>query len=188
MKPSDAESNVFLGLAQAVLSSGKALSLSTAWARPKNTLLSASDGFITARLHSPIPSITPGSTSVGITPARAREDFPDPEAPSIRRNPLGSSLSTCVFLRLSTAAPLPRVRPKKIGLCSNSNGSKPTKWRSRGPGSSRRNLARGTLRKLGTSTLHDLAQLDFDQFLELSEGLVVGERPDKSTSLVSRVH
>ena len=72
------------------------------------------------------------------------------------------------------------VRPKKIGACSNSNGSKPRN------GEPAVQVARagispvGTLRKLGTSTLHDLAQLDFDQFLELSEGLVVGERPDKN--------
>ena len=72
------------------------------------------------------------------------------------------------------------VRPKKIGACSNSNGSNPRNGEPAVQVARAENLARRTLRKLGTSTLDDFAQLDLDQFLELSEGLIVGERPDKN--------
>ena len=73
----------------------------------------------------PTHTLPGASVRTGRMPARAREDFPEPEAPSTKRKLRGSSLSACVLRSISIAPLTAAVRPKKMGACLKSKGSRP---------------------------------------------------------------
>ena len=76
----------------------------------------AAPGLITDRRQSPIPSMTPGSTKSGSSPARTNELLPEPLAPKTRTN--ARPTSACCVRALNTPSIAGSARRRSVHVRS----------------------------------------------------------------------
>jgi hypothetical protein len=105
-----------------ISSSGNAWELSRPWARPATRSSCTSPGRRISHRQQSTPGTAPGCNSAGNTPARTKDDFPQPLIPRIIRKTFPApdcAISRSVISRVSSS------RPKKTGACSGWNAESP---------------------------------------------------------------